>query len=311
MSHDINKNMEKTGDSKKSNLFSSIFKNKAFVIIIFGIGIRLIMLFYYYYSNIFVSQWRWGDIEAFFTTNRESPPLSIALLTLFRLLSFGNLELFVFWAFLCDLLTCLMFYFVLKSFNVEDITYAFGLFLINAFYFLNNSFSIEVCGYNFTDSYFYFFFFMTLIFLPKKEPKARYLFYVFLGLSMCVKYYTIPALGFFFLKYLYEKNWVEMKKFLICIIPLLLIFLVFPLMFLESYRNAIFNYPNVGGVPLIIRIIPIGIVFIVYTLFRLKDAKDYEIIIVSIIATATFLIFSYTYVRWFQFIIFYGILTQK
>jgi hypothetical protein len=126
-----------------------------------------------------------------------------------------------------------------------------------------------------------------------------------------VKYYTIPALGFFFLKFLYERDWKEMKIFLICIIPLLLIFLVFPLVFLESYRNALFNYPNVGGIPLIIRIIPISIVFIVYTIFRLKNAENYEIIIVSTIVTACFLIFSYTYIRWFQFIIFYGILTQR
>ena len=102
-----------------------------------------------------------------------------------------------------------------------------------------------------------------------------------------------------------------MKIFLVSIIPLLLIFLVIPLFFLESYFNALFNYPSRGTTPFLIRIIPIGVFFILYSLFRLKSAEVYEIIIFSTFATALFLIFSYTYVRWFQFIIFYGILTQK
>ncbi|MFX0041186.1 MAG: hypothetical protein ACFFCY_16330, partial [Promethearchaeota archaeon] len=43
----------------------------------------------------------------------------------------------------------------------------------------------------------------------------------------------------------------------------------------------------------------------------LKKSNEFENVIISIIAMASFMIFSYPYLRWFQSIIFYGILVEK
>ena len=155
------------------------------------------------------------------------PPITRLLLYLFIFLSFGSIELFAFYAFLWDLLTSVLFYFVLKSFDIKDRKYGFGLFLINPFWFLNNSFSLDNCGYHITDAFFLFFFSIALIYialicLPKDKTYEKYLFYLFLGLFMCVKYYTLPALGLLFLKFFYERSWKELKILLECVVPLLI-----------------------------------------------------------------------------------------
>ena len=304
MDNDIDSN-------KKLSLLTKLLNNKAYIYIFIGLAIRIFMFMFYLFSDAYDPSWNWGDTEKYYIQNVTATPFSIVLLTIFRALSFGHVAIFGFWAFLWDFLICLMFYYVLKSFEVKDIYYAFGLFLINSFFILNNTFGLGECGYNITDAFFFLFFFLTLIYSTKEDPYQRYLFYLFLGLSMCTKYYTIPALGFFFLKYSMEKNWKQMKVFILIIAPFLLLLLVLPLFLYEPFRVAFFQYPNYGDLPIYIRIIPIGSIFLLYTIFRLRKAKEYEIIILSILSMGTFLFFSYPYVRWFQILLFYGILTQK
>lgn len=296
----------------KKNFLDFIFNKKAIFLIIIGILIRIFMLIYYYYSHSINPSLGWGDVGLNFNLSIYYPPLGTVILDSFRLISFGFIEIFAFWAFLWDLGTTLMFYFVLKSFNIKNIKYAFGLFLVNPFYFLNNSFSLENCGYHITDAFFFLFLFLSLIFYPKKELYARYLFFLFLGLSMCIKYYTLPAIGFLFLKYLIEKDWNEMKRFLLVIIPTLLMFLIIPLFFLGSYLSEMLEWYSRGDyIPLYLRIIPIGLIALLFIIFRLKKSNEFENVIISIIAMASFMIFSYPYLRWFQSIIFYGILVEK
>lgn len=301
--------MEEVG---KKNILERILDNKALIFIIIGILARFLMLFYYYYSHIKFPNRSWGDVELNFNKSIYYPPLGTMMLDLFRVVSFGSIEVFAYWAFLWDLGTALMFYIVLKNFNIKNVNYAFGLFLINPFYFLNNSFSLENCGYHITDAFFFFFLFLALIFYPRKENYARYLFYIFLAISMCVKYYTLPALGFFFLKYLYEKDWNELKRFILSMTPILIAFLIVPILFLEPYLSELLSWYSIGkDVPLYLRIIPIGLIALSFIIFRLKKSDDFEIVIISIIAMASFMIFSYPYLRWFQSIIFYGILVER
>ncbi|MFX1259702.1 MAG: hypothetical protein ACFFAN_17755 [Promethearchaeota archaeon] len=285
----------------------------AFFLILIGVAARIFMLIYYYYTHIIDPLRPWGDVTQNYNRSFGAYPIiTLGLLTVFYYLSFGFFEIFVFWAFLWDLLICLMFYFVLKSFDIKNRNYAFGLFLINPFLFLNNSFSLANCGYHLTDSFFFLFFLTALIFYPKKELYAKYLFYIFLGLSMCVKYYTIPALGFFIIKCLYEKDWKELKILTICIIPLLLIFIIFPLFYLDYYYIELVAWNELGSyVPIYVRILPFLFISILFILLRLKKTDSFEIIIISIIALGTYLFFSYPYLRWFQSIIFYGILKEK
>ena len=308
-------NEEKIGANSsigKKNIFAKILKKKASIFIFIGIFARIFMLFYYYYTHSIDPQRSWGDMGNYFKVNLQSTPLTIGLLILFRLLSFGRIEIFIFWGFFWDLLTSLMFYLVIRSFDIKNKNYAFGLFLINPFFFLTNSFSLDNCGYHITDAFFLFFLLLALIFYPKKGLYAKYLFYIFLGLSMCIKYYTLPAIGFFFIKYVYEKDWNEMKIFLISIIPLLTIFLILPLFYYEPFSVSLFNWYSTGAdIPLFIRLIPITTIFLLFTLFRLAKSDRFEISIISIVALGSFMIFSYPFLRWFQAIIFYGLLREK
>lgn len=303
--------MNNENSIEKKNKTYNTLKIKANLFIMAGITARIFMLIYYYYTHSVDPQKSWGDIGNYYKANLTSPPLTIILLEIFRFLSFGKIEIFIFWGFFWDLITSLMIYFVLKNFQIKNKNYVFGLFLINPFYFLTNSFSLENCGYHITDAFFLFFLLMAFIFYPKKELYAKYLFYIFLGLSMCIKYYTLPASGFFFVKYIYEKNWRELKIFLICIIPLLIVFLVFPLLYFEWFYREIFRWSSINSLPLYLRLIPICSIFLVYTFLRLKNADSFEISIISIMATASFMIFSYPFLRWFQTLIYYGILKEK
>ncbi len=298
--------------SQNKTFIAKILEHKALILIIFGVIIRFSMLLYYYYTHAKYPGRSWGDLGAYFEDNLTSTPLTIFLLEIFRFLSFGSIEVFAFWGFFWDLLTVLMFYFVLKSFQVKYINYAFGLFLVNPFFFLNNAFSLENCGYHITDAYFFFFFFLALFYFPKKEVYAKYLFYIFLGLSMCTKYYTLPAVGFLFLKFLIDKNWNEMKVFIISIAPLLIILLIIPLFITDWFLDNLINWSSSGiELPLYIRLIPSIIIALLFIFIRLRDTDPFEISIVSTTATASFMIFSYAYARWFQSIIFYGILIEK
>ena len=305
--------MENNAELKHEKSFiKRVLYNKAFILIILGIVIRVIMLFYYYYTHSINPLRSWGDLGSYFGNNLTSTPLTIFILEIFRFLSFGSIEMFAFWGFLWDLLTTLMFYFIIKNFNVKNLNYAFGLFMINPFFFLSNSFSIENCGYHITDAFFFFFLFLAFINFPKKQKYSKYLFYLFLGLSMCIKYYTLPAVGFFFLKYLIDKDWKEMKIFLISIAPLLIIFLILPLFLTDWFFNILFNWYSVGiSIPLFIKIIPPVSIALLFIIFRMNKSDAFEISILSTVTTASFMVFSYFYLRWFQSILFYGVLKEK
>ena len=305
MSEDLEKEC-KTSLSKLMNF-------KVIAIISIGIAIRVIMLFYYYYIYTINSNLALDDVGRNYNESLYYPPLTAGLIAIFRFLSFGYVEIFAFWAFLWDLLICFMFYYVNKCFNIQNRMYAFSLFIINPFWFLNNSFSPYHYGYHITDSFFFFFFFIALIFYSKKNIRSKYLFYIFFALSICIKYYTFPAIGFFLIKYLWEKNWKELKIIFIVIIPIVLVFLITPVFYLDWYYEQLIEWDSFGSalLPLYIRLLPLTIIFILYSIFRLKKADPFEILIVSIIAMGTYLIFTFLFLRWFQAIIIYGILKEK
>jgi len=297
------------------SFLKKIITHKALIFVCLGIVIRIFMLFYYYYTHAIDIGKSWGDVAYNYDnyTSEIYPPLTILLLFFFRTLSFGFIEVFVVWAFLLDLITTLMFYYVIKGFNIPKKNYAFGLFLINPFFFLNNSFSLLNCGYHITDAFFFFFLFMAFIFYTKKDDKSRWLFYIFLSLSISAKIYTLPVLGLFFLKFIIDKDWKELKMFLISNIVVLGVFFLLPIFFGE---NVIVTYLfwNARGetlLPLYIRLIPASIIVILFIIFRLKKADLFEIIIFSCVATASIMFFSNPFIRYFQPLLFYGILKYK
>jgi len=206
-----------------------------------------------------------------------------------------------------------LFYFVLKSFKISKLEYVYGLFLINPFFFLNNVFSLENCGYHITDSFFFIFLFLALYFYPRKDHWSRYLFYIFLAFSAVAKIYTLPIIGFFFLKFILEKDWVEIKKFLIGTLPIVFIFLVTPIFYIDNYVSLYLLWNEVGEdiLPLYIRLIIIAIMCLAYIFFRIKKAGLLEITFFSIVVMAVLLFFSKPFIRYFQPILIYGILTPS
>ncbi len=305
--------MENEDKRESLSFLEKTLSHKAVILIVIGFLIRIFMLLYYYYTHGINPSKPWGDVGINFRGTVHYPPLTMVILSLFKILSFGVIEVFAFWAFLFEILVVILFYYVLKSFKIPNIKYVYGLFLINPFLFLNNVFSYDNCGYHITDSFFFIFLFLALLYYPKDTKWSKYLFYLFIALSAAAKIYTLPIVGLFFVKFIIEKDWEEMKKFLICTVPIILIFLVSPIFFIENYIRLYFLWNEVGEVtlPLFIRIIPALAITGVFLVFRLKKADLVEITFVSILITAMFMFFSLPYVRYFQPILIFGILTIK
>lgn len=298
---------------KNDSFIEKILDHKALILIIFGLVIRIFMLLYYYYTHAIDPLKSWGDVGINFAGTVHYPPLTMILLNLIRLFSFGSVEIFAFWSFLFEVIVVVLFYYVLKSFDLKNKGYIFGLFLINPFLFLNNVFSYVNCGYHITDSFFFIFLLLSLYFYPRDEKWSRYLFYIFLALSASAKIFTLPFIALFFIKFLLEKNWNEMKNLLIWTVPVMFLFLVTPIFFIENYIGLYFLWNEVGEVtlPLYIRIIPALVIVGVYLIFRLKKTELIEIIFVSILITASFLFFTRQYLRYFQALLFIIILSPK
>ena len=304
------KNEEKR---ENQSFLERTLSHKAVILIAIGFLIRIFMLLYYYYTHGANPSKPWGDVGINFGESVHYPPLTMVLLSLFKLLSFGIIEVFAFWAFLFEIAVVLLFYYVLKSFKISNLNYVYGLFLINPFLFLNNVFSYENCGYHITDSFFFIFLFLALLYYPKDTKTSRYMFYLFIALSAVAKIYTLPIAGLFFVKFIIDKDWDEMKKFLIITIPIFLIFLVSPIFYIENYLRLYFLWNEVGEVtlPLVIRIIPALVITGVFLVFRLKKADLVETTFVSISITAMFMFFTLPYLRYFQPLLIFGILTTK
>lgn len=296
---------------ENKSVLEKILDHKGIIFITAGIIIRILMLLYYYYKLPSNNPDLWGDLGKNFDGAFYYPPFTMFLLDAFRVISLDMIIIFAFWAFLLDIIVMFLFYFVLKSFEIRNWKYVFGLFFINPFFFLNNVFSLEKCGYHITDSFFFILLFLALTFYPRDKEWSKYLFYIFLALSAVAKMYTLPIIGFFFLKFLIEKDWDEMKKFLICTVPIVFVFLVLPIFYIENYINLYLLWNEAGEVllPLYIRLIIVGIISIAYIFFRLKKAGIIEITFFSILVMAFFLFFSVPYIRYFQPLLIYGILT--
>ncbi len=297
------------------------------ILIALGIGIRIFMLVYYYIVHLDPSM-SWGDVminfhttDSMFTgewiwdiTELEYPPLTLYLLVFFKFISFGVFEVFVFYAFFLELLISLSFYFVLKKFNLKNSFFVLGVFLVNPFVFLNNVFSLINCGYHITDSFFYIFLILSLYYYPK-EDKA--LFYLFSGLTMSAKWFTLPAAAYFFLKFLLDKDWKEMKKLFVFIGVPIMLFLISPILYLPDYLNLYFGWLSSTEVaafynpPLLVKVLLFGAIFFVYFIFRVKKADLLEITFFSIIVMFSLLFWRRTYVRYLTPLILYGHLKTK
>jgi hypothetical protein len=269
-----------------------------------------IFINYHTTDSMFTGEWIWKPTEL------EYPPLTLYLLIIFKFLSFGIFEIFVFYDFLLELLISLSFYFVLSRFKISQKFFVLGLFLVNPFVFLNNVFSLESCGYHITDSFFYFFLFLS-VYYYKREDKS--LFYFFSGLTMCTKWFTLPAALYFILKFILERNWKELKKLLLFMGIPISIFLISPIFYLPDYLSLYLGwisgrkgiYPIISDIPLIVKLVIFIGVFLLILFFRIKKADLLELTFLSIIVMFSIMFFSRPYVRYLTPLIIYGHLKTK
>jgi hypothetical protein len=302
------------------------------LLIIAGIGIRIFMIIFYYFVNLNPNiPWGgWGDVNLNYhdvdtilsgdwvwsSGDLVYPPLSVYFILFLRVVSFNSVEVFAFYAFLLEFIVAISFYFVLKKFKISKRNVIFGIFLLNPFYFLNYVFSATNCGYHISDSFFCLFLIVALYFYPNDNKS---LFYLFLGLSMCVKWFTLPAVPLIFLKFLFEKNWNEIKKIIIYFGIPIFIFLISPIFYLPNYIKLYAAWINMSQsahaipitLPIYIRIIPFTVLFVGYTLLRIKKASLLEITFVSIILMFTVMMWARLYLRFLTPLVFYGHLKTK
>ncbi|MFX1498508.1 MAG: hypothetical protein ACFFBH_13355 [Promethearchaeota archaeon] len=287
-----------------------------------GVIIRIIMLIYYYIVHLDPT-FPWGDIminyhttDTMFTgewiwapTKLEYPPLTLYLLLILKVLSFGVFELFVFYAFLLEMLTSLLFYYILKKFNISNALFVLGVFLINPFVFLNNVFSPFNCGYHITDSIFYLFLILALYSYPKEDKR---LFYLFSGLTMCAKWFTLPAAPYFFFKFLISKDWKELKRILIYLGLPILILLISPLLYLPNYIDLYIGWISGSKSalpyqpPVYIKLILFGGIFLIYLILRIRKADLVEITFFSVIVMFSLMFWRRPYVRYLTPLVLYG-----
>ncbi|TFF87799.1 MAG: DUF2029 domain-containing protein [Promethearchaeota archaeon] len=309
----------------KSNSDKIVWKFKSqfrveILLIILGIAIRIFMLIYYYVIHSLEPGRSWGDVKYNYQDIRSIftgewnwyqlayPPLMNFFLVFLRVASFEIFELYVFYAFLLELSVCVLFYFVLKRFEIPKKNLAYGLFLINPFVFLSYVFSASNCGYSITDSFFCLLLLLGLYFYPREDKS---LFYFFMGLSMCAKWYTLPVAVYFFLKFSYNKDWIETKKVIIFIGIPILAFLILPIFYLPNYLDLYDHWFTLSQtfditIPLYIKIIPISALFVIYLIFRLRKADLLEITFFSIALMFSFEVFAKAYVRYLTPLVFYG-----
>jgi hypothetical protein len=291
-------------------------------LIIIGILIRTWALFFYYWKSVsspiglesfgdvyqnfydidsvFTGEWIWSSIDLAY------PPLSIYFLVLLRLASFNNLYIFFFYSFIIEILITGIFYIVLKRFRVSKYQIIFGFFLINPFYFMSFTFRGILSGYHLTDNFFCIFLLLALYFYPKKN---KTLFYIFSGLAVSAKWYTLPFLIIVFIKYVREKDWKEMKQFIIYTGVPIFIFLISPFLYLPNYLNLYIDWLSghaySATIPFHFRIIPF-VILIFIGFYKARDFDLLDITAYSIVIMVSILWWSRLYVRYLAPLIYFG-----
>ncbi len=307
--------------SIKQNIVS-FFTSKYGVLIIVGIVFRILFLvltyFQKYYNflggaaygdlglnfydvdSVFTGEWKWNQIDLAY------PPLTIYFLVLLRIIAFNNLNLFLLYAFVFEILITSLFYSVLKRFKVERSKLVLGLIFINPLYFVSFVSRLFINGYHLTDSFFCMFLLLALYCYPNENKKW---FYFFLGLSMCAKWYTLPALPLLVIKYIIEKNWDEVLKIIFYLGIPIIIFLISPVFYLPNYLD-LYMYWGLGSpftlhIPIYIKIIPFAALFLLAVVY-IKKIDRMSLTFLSLIIMISFILWARVYVRYFAPLIFFA-----
>ena len=134
---------------------------------------------------------------------------------------------------------------------------------------------------------------------------------------MSVKWFTLPAAVYFFFKFLFDRNWEEMKKIIIYVGIPIFIFLISPIFYLPNYLDLYIgwlaspDYASIYNPPLIFKLLLFGAVFIGILIFRIKKADLLELTFLSIIVMFSILFWRRTYVRYLTPLILYGHLKTR
>lgn len=259
-----------------------------------------VYLNYYDVDSIFTGEWIWSRDELAY------PPLSIYFLLILRFSSFNNLFLFFFYSFLIEIFAVSLFYFVLKKFEITHYKLIFGLLLINPLYYISFVFRGIKSGYHITDSIFCIFLLLALYFYPKKNKS---LFYFFSAIAISVKWYTLPFLLLVVIKYIREKDWEEMKRFLFYSGIPIFVFLITPVFYLPNYLNLYFDWLSghsfTATIPIYVKIIPFLLLFII-GVYKVKEFDLLDITVLAFLMMVSIQWWSRLYVRYLAPLIYFG-----
>ncbi len=227
----------------------------------------------------------------------------------------------------------LMVYFALKAWNVKNPKYLWVLFLFNPFWIVKEFWSFSSCGYHISDLFFTFFLIAAMWAYPQKiggkENGGKRLSYVFLGLSVGAKLFTLPVIGLIFLKdfimpYIQKSELSEIPTrnapilaiqekldpdfktriidFVFLIIPAFFSFFLAFLIYPGFFEWVFFRSTDVVGapinVPLIYRLIAPVIIFLI-ALPKIRSMSFPKLVIIGCCITISFTFWNNFYLRYF------------
>ncbi|KKK55231.1 hypothetical protein LCGC14_3076650, partial [marine sediment metagenome] len=126
------------------------------------------------------------------------------------------------------------------------------------------------------------------------------------------KWFTLPAAPFFFIKFLFAKDWKEMKKFIIFLGLPIIVFLISPILYLPNYLDLYTGWlsgstiSTFEEVPLFVKLGLFSAVFLGYLIIRLRKADLLEITFASIIVMFSIMFWKRTYVRYLTPLVLFG-----
>jgi hypothetical protein len=288
------------------------------ILCLVGFAIRFLFIIYYYFEGFGLVEgfyygdveYNWEDVEDLTSGQYQSyPPLALLLLIVFKFLSFGNLKIFMIWAGLLEIGLVLAVWAGMKDLLItkndpstyEPVRWALLLLLFNPFWFLHNIFSVSNCGYHYTDYFFLYAFLGAIIFYQQKKENLAF---ICLGLSAAIKWFTLPAIGFYPLLLLLNKDYRRFWRFIVIEGFILLAFLVLPLFIIPNYLELYLFYLQGGGnpifewVPFYIKLIPILCLSIYFLAFRLKKSDFLAISAWAMLIMFSFMLFARFYLRY-------------
>ncbi|MHA1731626.1 MAG: hypothetical protein ACTSU5_06765 [Promethearchaeota archaeon] len=335
------------------------------LIIIAGFAIRVAFLLFFAYRGSTLSGVEadefWSDIHINLAEGKDAagrlargedpyPRANFPLLGLLLLAGLSSLftsELaFGVFSGLLEILVSLMVYPALKAWGVKNAKFLWSLFLFNPFWMVKEFVGVSGCGYHITDLIYMLFVLAAMWTYPMEirgsRENGKRVAYIFIGLSVGAKMFTLPVLAYVFIKdFVVPYTWKapppdyrtrdapplaiqepiepDLRKrlvnFAFLLVPTLLsffsAFLIFP-GFLESliFRSADTQNSVPFSLPLVVRLIP-GLLIFGVTLTRIRSLSFPKMVIGATCVSVSILFWNNLYLRYLATLVPFALLLDR